>query len=60
MGNDGGVVAADQKMDYQPIESKPVILNADQEKIRRRSITTWALLAIVNSSYTEDRVRGLL
>lgn len=57
MGNDGGVVATDQKMDYQPIESKPVILNADQEKEIKAKIYNYLGVteAIVNSSYTEDQ-----
>ncbi len=32
LGNEGGVVATDQKMDYKPIEQKPVILDADQAR----------------------------
>ncbi len=57
MGNDGGVVATDQKMDYQPIESKPVILNADQAKEVKSKIYNYLGVteAIVNSSYTEDQ-----
>ena len=30
INNDGGIVALDQKAEYQPIESKPVILSAEQ------------------------------
>lgn len=57
MGNDGGVVATDQKMDYQPIESKPVILNADQAKEIKSKIYNYLGVTepIVNSSYTEDQ-----
>ena len=57
IGNDGGVVATDQKMDYQPIESKPIVLNADQTKAIREKIFSYLGVteAIVSSSYTEDQ-----
>ncbi len=57
IGNDGGVVATDQKMDYQPIESKPIVLNADQTKAIRDKIFSYLGVteAIVSSSYTEDQ-----
>lgn len=57
IGNDGGVVATDQKMDYQPIESKPIVLNADQTKAIRDKIFDYLGIteAIVSSSYTEDQ-----
>lgn len=57
LGNDGGVVATDQKMDYQPIESKPVILNADQAAEIKSKIYNYLGITepIVNSSYTEDQ-----
>lgn len=56
MSNDGGVVATDSKMSYTPIESKPVILNADQSKEVKSKIYDYIGIteAIVNSSYTED------
>ena len=57
IGNDGGVVATDQKMDYQPIESKPIVLNADQTKAIRDKVFSYLGVteAIVSSSYTEDQ-----
>lgn len=57
IGNDGGVVATDQKMDYQPIENKPVILNADQAREIKQKIYNYLGVTepIVNSSYTEDQ-----
>jgi len=57
IGNDGGVVAVDEKMTYEPIESKPVILNADQAKAIRDKIFDYVGTseAIVSSSYTEDQ-----
>ena len=57
MGNDGGVIATDQKMSYTPIESKPVLLNADQAKEIKTKIYNYLGLTeeIVNSSYTEDQ-----
>ena len=57
IGNDGGVVATDQKMDYQPIESKPIVLNADQTKAIRDKVFSYLGVSeeIVSSSYTEDQ-----
>lgn len=56
ISNDGGVVATDQKMDYVPIESKPVILTAEQSKTVQEKIYNYLGITekIVNSSYTED------
>lgn len=56
MENDGGIVATDQKMEYQPIESNPVILNADQTKAIRDKIFDYLGVTekIVSSSYSED------
>ena len=56
LGNDGGVIATDQKMTYTPIESKPVILDADQAREVKTKIYNYLGLteSIVNSSYTED------
>ena len=57
MENGAGVVATDQKMSYQPIESKPVILDADQVKQVKEKIYNYLGVTepIVNSSYTEDQ-----
>lgn len=57
LGNNGGVVVTDQKMEYQPIESKPVILNADQAAEIKSKIYNYLGVTepIVNSSYTEDQ-----
>ena len=56
IGNEGGVIATDQKMDYKPIEHKPVLLDADQAKEIKTKIYNYLGLteSIVNSSYTED------
>ena len=56
LGNEGGVIATDQKMDYKPIDHKPVLLDADQAKEIKTKIYNYLGLteAIVNSSYTED------
>ena len=56
MGNEGGVIATDQKMNYQPIDHKPVLLDADQAKEVKTKIYDYLGLteSIVNSSYTED------
>ena len=56
LGNDGGVIATDQKMNYTPIDNKPVILDAEQAKQIKAKIYNYLGLteSIVNSSYTED------
>ena len=56
LGNEGGVIATDQKMSYTPIDHKPVILDADQAKEIKTKIYNYLGLteSIVNSSYTED------
>jgi len=56
LGNEGGVIATDQKMNYQPIDHKPVILDASQSKEIKTKIYDYLGLteSIVNSSYTED------
>lgn len=57
MNNDGGVVATDQKSEYTPIESKPVLLSAEQSDAIAAKIYNYLGVAkeIVNSSYTEDQ-----
>lgn len=57
MNNDGGVIATDQKMEYTPIESKPVILDAAQAAQAQEKIYNYLGVTkeIVNSSYTEDQ-----
>lgn len=56
MNNDGGVIALDQKMEYTPIESKPVFLSAEQTAAIQEKIYNYLGVTkeIVNSSYTED------
>lgn len=56
VSNDGGVVALDQKAEYTPIESKPVILSAEQTKSVQSKIYNYLGIteSIVSSSYTED------
>lgn len=56
LGNEGGVIATDQKMSYTPIDHKPVLLDADQAKELKTKIYNYLGLteSIVNSSYTED------
>ena len=56
LGNEGGVIATDQKMTYTPIDNKPVILDADQAKEIKTKIYNYLGVteSIVNSSYTED------
>lgn len=56
MGNDGGIVAVDQKAEYTPIESKPVILTAEQTQEVKKKIYSYLGIAenIVNSNYNED------
>lgn len=56
MNNDGGVIALDQKADYIPIESKPVLLNGEQSKAVQDKIYNYLGISanIVNASYSED------
>lgn len=56
ISNDGGIVAIDQKVEYTPIESKPVILTAEQTQEVKGKIYNYLGVteSIVNSSYTED------
>ena len=56
IGNDGGVIATDQKMSYTPIDNKPVLLDADQAREIKKKIYNYLGVteSIVNSSYTED------
>lgn len=55
--NGAGVVATDQKMSYTPIESKPIILSAEQAAEVKTKIYDYLGITepIVNSSYTEDQ-----
>lgn len=55
--NSGGVVATDQQTDYTPIESKPVIIEAEQMNMTRTKIYNYLGIseAIVNSSYNDDQ-----
>lgn len=57
MSNDGGVIATDQKAEYTPIDSKPVILSAEQADAIQNKIYNYLGVsrAIVNSDYTEDQ-----
>ena len=56
MNNDGGVVVTDQKTEYTPIESKPVILSAEQSQAVKTKIYDYLGVSenIVNSSYNEN------
>ena len=56
MSNDGGVIALDQKADYIPLESKPVLLNGEQSKAVQDKIYNYLGISasIVNASYSED------
>lgn len=56
ISNDGGIVAVDQKAEYTPIESKPVILTADQTQEVKKKIYSYLGISenIVNSNYNED------
>lgn len=57
MNNDGGVVATDQKSEYTPIESKPVLLSAEQANAISEKIYNYLGVSkeIVNSNYTEEQ-----
>lgn len=54
--NSGGVVATDEQTDYQPIESKPVTIDATQIQETKTKIFNYLGVTekIVNSSYTDE------
>jgi len=54
--NSGGVVATDEQMDYQPIDSKPVTIDATQIQETKTKIFNYLGVTekIVNSSYTDE------
>ena len=56
ISNDGGVVATDQKMEYEPINSTPATIDAAQLDAVKTKIYSYLGISekIVNSSYTED------
>ena len=56
MDNDGGIVTVDQKMEYTPVESKPVMVGEEQSRAARDKIYNYLGITekIVSSSYTED------
>jgi HK97 family phage portal protein len=57
IANDGGVVATDQKMEYEPIELKPATIDDKQIQAIKTKIYDYLGISesIVNSSYTEDQ-----
>lgn len=57
INNSGGVIMLDQKMEYQPIEAEPVMIDEKQIGATREKIHDYLGVseAIVNSSYTEDQ-----
>lgn len=56
VSNDGGVVATDMKTSYQPLETKPMTIDAEQTKQAKIKIYDYLGISekIVNSSYNED------
>ena len=54
--NDGGVITIDNKSSYTPIESNPIILDADQTDQIKTKIFDYLGISekIVSSSYSED------
>lgn len=57
IGNEGGVVAVDQQLEYLPIESKPVSISGEQSALIRDKIYSYLGIsqAIVDSTYSEDQ-----
>jgi HK97 family phage portal protein len=57
MDNDGGVVTLDQKMEYTPIDSKPISIDPEQlQQVKTRIYNYLGISeAIVNSTYNEDQ-----
>lgn len=56
LSNNGGVVATDQKMEYEPINLTPVNINNEQLKATAEKIYNYLGISekIVNSTYSED------
>ncbi len=56
MNNDGGIVAVDNQMEYQPIESRPMSIDEGQLKNIQEKIYNYLGISesIVNSSYDEN------
>ncbi|APM37302.1 phage portal protein [Clostridium kluyveri] len=54
--NNGGIAALDTKMDYQPIENKPVLINGQQLDAIKNRIYSYLGVSesIINCTYTED------
>jgi HK97 family phage portal protein len=54
--NNGGIAALDTKMDYQPIENKPVFINGQQLTEIKNRIYSYLGISenIVNCTYSED------
>lgn len=57
IGNEGGVVAVDQQLEYLPIESKPVSISGEQSALIRDKIYSYLGISqsIVDSTYSEDQ-----
>lgn len=55
VSNSGGVVTVDQQMDYQPLDSKPATIDAEQMDAVRRKVYSFLGVneAIVSGDYTE-------
>lgn len=56
LSNNGGVVATDQKMEYEPINLTPININNEQLKATAEKIYNYLGISekIVNSTYNED------
>lgn len=56
VNNNGGIAAIDNKFDYIPLESKPVVINDKQLKTVKQKIYDYLGIAesIVNSTYNEE------
>lgn len=54
--NTNGIAVTDASFNYTPIDSKPIILSADQSAVIRDKIYSYLGISekIVNASYTED------
>lgn len=56
ISNDGGIVATDQKMDYEPINATPANIDVEQLSAVQKKIYDYLGISegIVNSTYTEN------
>ena len=56
IGNEGGIVAVDNQVEYLPIDNKPAVIDGEQSALIRDKIYSYLGISqrIVDSTYSED------